>query len=437
MPKVLPCLFLLLTIGTHAQDTLRLEQAITLALENELGIRIAGNTTTVAESSATPGNAGLMPRLDAAAGANYNNSYSKLDFAPGIADVERSGVESTSWNASLRAVYTLFSGNAGRATLERLRRSAGLAHVDERVVTEGIVLQAAASYFAVAGLQENLAVVSDAMAISLERYRRADERAKVGGGGRLDVLNALVDLQRDSAAWIDARLLLQQGWNELDLAMGLPPAGERLVSRTLWLTEGFSLEMMETAAMQENAALLAARMRAEVAESDLRVTRATRMPRLDLNASYGVSEQTNEVGVILGNFNAGLNAGATFSLPIYDGDRQNIRERNARLRMESAELEEQRTALRIRADVRNAWLAYVAARDRLRLQRSAESTARVNFDRSQELYASGQLTGIQFRDAQNNLLQAGQGRIRAGFDAMLAELQLLRASGRLLGAVPR
>ncbi|MCB0815223.1 MAG: TolC family protein, partial [Flavobacteriales bacterium] len=101
----------LLAAPAMAQDTLTLGTAVRMALEQELGVRIAANSALAAEELATPGNAGLLPRIDATAQGSYNNNYSRLDFAEGIPDVERSGVESTSWGATLQAAWTVFNGN--------------------------------------------------------------------------------------------------------------------------------------------------------------------------------------------------------------------------------------------------------------------------------------------------------------------------------------
>ena len=48
-----------------AQDTLGLDEAISMALANEYGIRIVRNEAAVVAAQATAGNAGLLPRLDA------------------------------------------------------------------------------------------------------------------------------------------------------------------------------------------------------------------------------------------------------------------------------------------------------------------------------------------------------------------------------------
>jgi outer membrane protein TolC len=63
------------------------------------------------------------------------------------------------------------------------------------------------------------------------------------------------------------------------------------------------------------------------------------------------------------------------------------------------------------------------------------STAGLNFDRTRELFQAGQITGLQFRQAQLDLANAQRSAVVSGFDTKVAELQLLRASGGLLGAL--
>ena len=91
----------LLVTGVVAQDTLSLDQAITLALENEHGIRIAKNDAAIADAQATAGMAGLLPKLDATGRANYSNQDTRLDFSPPLEDVESTGVVSSTLTGQL------------------------------------------------------------------------------------------------------------------------------------------------------------------------------------------------------------------------------------------------------------------------------------------------------------------------------------------------
>lgn len=47
------------------QDTLRLDEAIQLGLQNNYAIQIAHNESAIAENNASLGNAGFLPRLSA------------------------------------------------------------------------------------------------------------------------------------------------------------------------------------------------------------------------------------------------------------------------------------------------------------------------------------------------------------------------------------
>lgn len=70
----------------------------------------------------------------------------------------------------------------------------------------------------------------------------------------------------------------------------------------------------------------------------------------------------------------------------------------------------------------------------LRIQREAVATARLNFERTRELHVAGQVTGLQFRQAQLDLANSERQAVVAGFEAKVAEVQLLRSSGGLLRA---
>ncbi|HOZ41852.1 MAG TPA: TolC family protein, partial [Flavobacteriales bacterium] len=128
-------------------------------------------------------------------------------------------------------------------------------------------------------------------------------------------------------------------------------------------------------------------------------------------------------------------AGLTFSVPLFDGGRINTQTEAARLRAESAALAEQQARLQVERDVRNAFTTWRSQREVMRIQGDAVTTAKLNFDRTRELFQAGQLTGLQFRQAQLDLANAERQSVVAGFDTKVAELTLLRASGGLLPAL--
>ncbi|MCB0769038.1 MAG: TolC family protein [Flavobacteriales bacterium] len=428
-------LALSLTAITVAQDTLLLGTAIQLALVNEHGIRIAKNDAAIAAAQATAGNSGLLPTIDAGGRATYSNQYSKLDFAPGIADVERSGVESTSLSGQVGLAYTLFNGMGNFATLERAKVDADLADLLTRAQVEGTLSQVIALYYAIAALDKDVAITEQILAISLDRFTRQEGKAELGGVGRLDVLNAEVDLQADSTTYILALQRRERTVRDLNVLMGRAPNTTIQVSERVDYAGSLAEEQLVQEAMAGNVLLAAATAQVRAAEVDQRIAKSLRWPRLDLTSAYAMNDQQNEVGVMLGTYTQGFNGGLTVAIPLFNGGRINTQIETARLRAENASILEQQARLQVERDVRNAYTTWRSQREVLRIQQDAVGTAQLNFERTRDLFQAGQLTGLQFRQAQLDLADAERRFVVSGFDTKVAELTLLRASGGLLPAL--
>jgi len=418
-----------------AQDTLGLERAIALALASEHGILIARNAAAIADAQATPGMAGMLPRLDAGGRASYSNQDTRLDFTDGIPDVERNGVVNTAWSGQLGLGYTVFNGLGNFAALERARVGAQLADLRLRAQVEGTLTQVIALYYALAAMAEDVSITQRILGISQERLERLQARAALGGAGRLEVLNAQVDLQADSAAHVLALQRRERTMRDLNVLLGRPSADVFTVRPRIVHADGLAQERLVEEALAGNVQLLAAAAQVHAAEVDQRIARSLRWPRIDLSATYGLNDQQNGVGLVLGTYTQGLNAGLTLSMPLYDGGRIATQAAQSRLLAESARLAEEQARAQVERDVLNAFTSWRAQRELLRIQREAVRVAQVNFERTLELYRSGQLTGLQFRQAQLDLAGAERQAVVAGFDTKVAEVTLLRASGGLLPAL--
>ncbi len=418
-----------------AQDTLHLSDAVALALANEHGIRIARNEAAIAGGLATAGNAGLLPRIDATGRSTYSNQYTRLDFIEGIPDVEQAGVENTLLSGSLGLTWTLFDGMGTFLAHERARLNADMADLRTRAQVEATLTQVVALYYALAGLEEDVAITGRLLEVSQDRHQRMEDRAMLGGAGRLEVLNALVDLRADSAAFVMTRQRRTQAGHDLNVLMGRSPGDAVIVSRRIAFAEGLDQDRLLGEAFARNVQVLSAVKAERAAQVEERSAKAVMWPRLDLNAGYGITDQRNEVGIILGTYNRGFNAGLNLSVPLFDGGRVRTQVESARLRAENANLAGEQARLQVERDVLNAYVGWATQRQLLRIQAEAVATARINFERTRDLFNAGQITGLQFRQAQLDLANAERQVVVAGFDTKVSELLLLQASGGLLEAL--
>jgi outer membrane protein len=435
MKRAAEAVLVLCAMPLAAQDTLMLSDAIAMALANEHGIRIARNEAAVADAFATPGNSNMLPRLDLSGRANYNNQFTRLDFIPGIPDVEQNNVESTLLTGTLGLTYTLFNGRANALAFERAKLDADLADLGVRVRVESTLSQVIALYYALAGLHQDVAITTRLLEISQDRYQRLEDRAALGGAGRLEVLNALVDLRSDSATYVLAKQRLQRTAQDLDVLLGRKPGAPIEVSRTITFADRLDQERLVSEAMARNVVLLSSSASLRAAQVDERRAKAFMWPRLDMNAGWTYTDQYFGVGVVLQNYSRGLNSGLNLSLPVFDGGRIRTQVEAARLRAENAQLAEEQARLSVERDVRNAYVTWAAQRQVQRIQNEAVGTAELNFQRTSDLFFAGQITGLQFRQAQLDLANAERQSVVAGFDTKVAELLLLQTSGGLLEAV--
>lgn len=431
--KLIPIIFLVLFSihNLRAQETLTLENAIKIALEKNNGIAVAQNNSAMAKNSAKPGNAGLFPRLDLQGGYNYSSNNTDLEFAGGIPPSSVRGAETTNLSGSVGASYLLFDGLGVIYTFQKLKEAGELGETQTRLQIESILLQTVNLYYNIARAQENINVAREAQKNSFERYQRAEARSEYGGL-KINALNAKVDFNTDSSAVIIQKMNLANLKHALNVLLGRSADTEFSVSSDVKWNENLSMETMRQKARENNAAILVAAHNLYIAELDLKTARSTQYPRISASASYGYNRMESEAGIVLSNTQIGFSGGITLSYNLFDGRKKHIQIQNAKLAIENNKERQEEAALNVERDLFNAWEKFTQYRQLLKLQEENLETARLNFERTKELFNVGQLTGTQFREAQLNLLRVQNSINDTRFSAKLAEVEITALSGDLL-----
>lgn len=117
--------------GAKAQEKLlSKDEAVSLALENNFGIKVATNQMAIAENNSGLLNSGYLPSLSGTAGANYNELNSNTEYpgqfdSEGVPrpDLEINDAESQAYNAALSLNYTLFDGFGRLYNYKRLKET--------------------------------------------------------------------------------------------------------------------------------------------------------------------------------------------------------------------------------------------------------------------------------------------------------------------------
>ena len=415
-------------------DTLNLGDAIAMALNNNYGILVARYDAEVAENSATAGNAGLLPKLDFSAGANFTENNQEVLFAsPEFPPVDTIASNS-SQNAGLTMSYRVFDGLGNVNNFKVLRSQAALSRSQMRSVVEGNLSQVITAYYQIARLEGNYRILRQTMQISRERLERVQNQQEFGATNKLAVLNAEVDFNTDSVNLATAILNLDNAKRELSVLIGIDPLKQYGVEAEVDFQTNYALDAMLDEAEAHNANVEIANKNLELAELNYRVTQATQYPTLDLSASYAYNNLENGPGNLLAQQTSlGWTVGASLNFNIFDGFRKRTQIQNAKIQIESTRSRLEETENTLRKDVLNAYYTFVNSLRILVLEEKSLDAAQLNFDRTLETFKLGQGTSTQFREAQLNLQRVRNRLNDLQYDVKLSETELQRLSGRLVG----
>lgn len=426
---------LLLFGWTHSRaQQLTLSAAIQKALQQNQAILIANNQVEIANNSATAGNAGLMPTVALQGGLTYSNNNTRQEFANNFGEQTINGAESLGDNLSVQASYTLFDGLGSVYKFRRLKENAAMSEIAARAQIEAQIIQLVNAYYQVAELQEQQAIIQQTFQISKERMQRAKLRFEIGNSSKSDYYAAKVDYNNDSLTVFNSGIQLQNATRLLNKLMGDSIQNSVQIDTTILMNEALDFEAIKNKSLENNAALLNAEYTLKLAELDLKTAQSANMPVLRATASYGISENRSEAGILMYNRNLGLSAGLNLQYNLYTGGSRKTAIQNAQLQAQNNLLQKENAEQQLQVDLLNAYANYQYALQLKQVQITNLETAELNFNRVQELFKLGQVTNTQFREAQLNLLRAKLSISNAKYTAKKAELEIMRLSGELLNS---
>lgn len=431
---VIQCCLLFLFIKVGGQTVLSSQEAVELALEHNYGIKIAKNSVEIAENNADILNAGFLPRVSGSAGAIYNRENIEAEYSdPTRPPYVLNGAENSRYNASVNLNYTLFDGLGRQYNYKILKEEKQLSELDARETIENTVLQLFTVYYNVAQLSENKRALQQTLNISKERFTRAEYQFDYGQNTKLGVLNAQVDINNDSIIVINANQQLKNSKRDLNVVLGNALTNTFEVDTLIT----FVLQLDKTELMEKvkanNVTLLQLEKNLIISEYSLKTWKSDYLPTVGLTGSYGWNKNNNNASSFLAvSTSTGLSGGINLSWNLFDGGSTVTRVKNAKIDLENQQLQKEQIIINIERDFNNAWDDYQNKLTIYNIQEENILTSKNNFDRTQEKFRLGQVTSIEFRQAQLNLLISKLSRNQAKYDAKLAELFVLQLSGEIL-----
>jgi len=431
--KVVPILFFFLSFGiVSAQQLLSKQEAIEETLVNNFGIKIANNDLEIADNNQDILNSGFLPSLTGNASANYNIEDQEVTFSNGETNIVN-GAETTQYNASIDLNYTLFDGLGRWYNYKSLKETYNLGELQARQTIETTILQLFAVYYEVARLTENISVLKQTFDNTKQRLTRAQYNFEYGQVNKLEVLNAEVDLVTDSINLLNARQQLRNTKRDLTVVLNSDIQRTFEVDTTVSFVGELQLERFVQESDTNNVRLLQARKNIVITDYNFKASKSVFLPSVGLTGSYGWNQGEFPVTSFASSrTTSGFAAGISLSWDLFDGGSGITNVKNLQIQRDNQELVLQQVENEVQRDVANAKDAYQNRLEVFHLQEQNVLTATNNYERSQERYKLGQITSVELRQAQINLINAETNKNLAKYEAKLAELELLQLTGQLL-----
>jgi outer membrane protein len=420
-PSLLICVGLLAVAAVNAQETLSLDDALRLALQNNGLARAALAETDAADARLAAARANLYPSID----LSSSTTRTRIEGGGAIADT-------TQRQNGFGLEWLLLDNGQRELRIRQSSRTAEATRQSTRDTVRRVLFQTARAYYEVLRRKELLQVADTAVRRAETLLEVAKAQAEVGAAPQKDVLQAEADLANARVQQIQARNALRLAETDLKRLIGweaqkplpeltapdAPPSPD----------PALSVEQLWQRARLQRPDLRDAELRLQISRLGLDAARLNSLLRLQISArgfrEYEPNSRTQGSLSIVASY------------PLFDGGLTRASLREAEASLQSAQFRLQQAERDAHAEVESALLSIREASERLEASKIAVAAAQRNFDAAQESLREGVGTIVEVLTAQLALITAETNLVQATYDAAVAELQLRLATGERLPVEP-
>ena len=428
-------LLVLLFVGKgFGQDSLiySLDYFIELAIKNNYDIKIARNDSKIATNNATRSNAGLMPKVSLSGNYSVSSNDTKAEFTGELPSSDESGAKTTMYGGSIDLSRTIFNGFYAINKYRKLKEQAELSDIVLKTEIENTIVAVSNAYYNYISIENDLAIAKENYVISKERLQKINDNLDFGQSSENEKLNTLSALNADSVQILTLENNKQRAFVDLIKYLGTDSISNKAQyysSDELLLLD---YNQLHQALEQNNTMLKQSQTYLGISQLEYKMAKASRFPKLNVNASYGFNKQEYDVGVMTLNQTLGVTFGATLSYDLFTFGKKRKDIQNSKISLENQQLSLEKVELQITQDFNKAWNDYQFRLNSIEIEKSNLKIEKERFERTKNNYYLGQTDNLSFRDAQLSLARAKSNLFNAKINGKIAELELLRISGTLL-----
>jgi outer membrane protein TolC len=410
---------------------LSLDEAVRLTLRQASTFQQAALNERVAAEDVRQARSAFLPRIDSTSSVIYTSPAIGVAIAPGTprspSFIAANAI--TEYQSLLGVTGELDVSGRLRATLRRNVALLEAARAGTEVARRALIQATNEAYFSLALATAQRSAAEQNVTSAEEFERVTSLLLQAGEVAPLDLSRAQLQTNTRHNELEQARATEMVAADALRVLVGYDFT-QMIAATDLLMTmpEPDEIERLTTDMISRRSefAQFAAERRA--AEQDIKLARAERRPQVTYSINGGFDTSSLRRARI--RENTGVSATIGVSIPIFDWGASKSRERQAQLRVQSAE-SSRLTALRgFAQQFYDARAQALAAIKRIRLAGVGVALAARNLQASLAKYRAGEAQILEVTDAQNSLIAQRAACYQAIFDYQTARARLAQATGQ-------
>lgn len=421
--------FVFLGNQAFSQKEMNLEECIQLALDRNIGIERQGLQVDLAKDNLQTSQATRLPsiegfyahNLSSGKTVNFENyTYINTKYQDG--------------NVGLQGSLPLYSGFANWYQTRSARYNFQSETDKKAELKKAVTIEVTTAYLQILFSGELLGVAEAKLESTKEQFRMSEGFFNAGRISKVELLSMKSQVAQDNLAKVQAENDVRTAYLSLAQLLNLDNEKEFRIKKPLSLNGSISLEINDPEKIYEYAqinhpGISSAEFLVKSRESELDAMRArislsvslngllySRYSELGINqlnptASYPYSDQLRD--------NMYSRASINVSLPIFSQFQTRSRINQAKIQTRDAKLLLDQKKLTIRHDIQMAYSAALNARAKFEATAEAIASSNESFNLTREKYKAGISSSVEFKVAQNQLIQAQLTQIQSKYEFIL------------------
>lgn len=425
--KFILCLFCLaqMSASLYGQSILTIDEVLMEVEDKNYDLQSAKQNLETAKVLTTKYNQGYMPTLGINAGVGYNLNGIKQVFNFNFPDLDIQNIQAGTANASLNSSYLLYDGGQRKLRNEKNESNVDFAQLQIENITQLLSFNASQVYYSIAQARYNIELLKESLQISNDRLTRAKTYYEFGNRNKVDVLNAEVDIARDSLNLLSVENNIENLKWQLNQLILREDTDYQVDTSFALMYQLTTFDELRTQFLDNNTELIALKKNIELVQYDAELASKINSPQVLANGGYGLNYQKNSSKSQIDlNRSNGLNLGLSANWNILDGGQRKLQEQLAVINQQTANIELKSKENELTAQLNRLWNSYQNNLLTMRIEKQNIETNRVNFELVKSLYENGQQSSVEFRQAQLNLINAQSQYFIARTSAKLLEVEM-------------